>query len=215
LTPSRSGYSEKVLYSFQGGNDGGQPYGGLIAYTGALYGTTSEGGGSGCSGDGCGTVFEVSTSGDESLLYSFAGYPKDGALPEAALLAFNGSLYGTTVLGGSDSDGTVFEISTAGEEQVLCSFYEGGNNGAFPEAGLIAVNGKLFGTTAEGGAYKSGEGTIFELNKTDEERVLHNFASGEGGSLPYAGLLDNKGILYGTTEAGGSNNNGTIFRVSP
>lgn len=108
----------KVIYGFEGGSDGSVPLAGLIAFNGALYGTTPEGGG-GCSASrGCGTVFRVTTTGIEEVLYAFKG-GSDGALPAAALSTLGGVLYGTTSGGGGDSCGyassescgTVFKIS--------------------------------------------------------------------------------------------------------
>jgi uncharacterized repeat protein (TIGR03803 family) len=126
----------------------------MLEVNGALYGTTGYGGatcGSGSGFCGGGTVFEVSTSRAENVLYSFKG-PPDGALPESALTDLNGALYGTTLDGGAYGEGTVFEVSTSGQEQTVHSFK--GNSGANPVAGLFALNGTLYGTTASGGRYR-------------------------------------------------------------
>lgn len=106
---------EKVLYRFTGGSDGGHPVAGLIDVAGTLYGTTSEGGGGGCSGNGCGTVYSISPSGAEKVLYSFTG-GYDGQAPLAPLTPVKGTLYGTTVSGGDpsageDCCGTVFALT--------------------------------------------------------------------------------------------------------
>ena len=116
----------KFLYSFQGGKDGQQPFSGPTALDGTLYGTTGDGG-SGCYPSECGTVFKVSTSGEEHVLYSFKG--TNGQRPMAALVTVNGTLYGTTTVGSkppcggsSDECGTVFAMSTTGKERLLHRF---------------------------------------------------------------------------------------------
>ncbi len=120
-----TGGAEQVLYRFGGKTDGTEPYAGLIDVNGTLYGTTYAGGGYGCTGGGCGTVFSITTGGTEKVLYSFGG-GIDGAYPGAGLTDLNGTLYGTTISGGSgcgsDGCGTVFSITTGGTEQVLHSF---------------------------------------------------------------------------------------------
>ncbi|MGA8385873.1 MAG: choice-of-anchor tandem repeat GloVer-containing protein [Candidatus Cybelea sp.] len=151
--------SETVLYNFAGGSDGASPWAGLINVNGTLYGTT-RGGGSGCGGYGCGTVFAITTSGKEMVLHRFGG-SSDGALPTADLLNINGTLYGTTQGGGANNDGTVFSITTSGTETVLHSFGTGTGDGQNPYAGLINVNGTLYGTTTSGG---SGYGTVFSFS---------------------------------------------------
>ena len=122
-----SGSSYKVVYNFTGGSDGAQPYAGLIDVNGTLYGTTSQGGGSGCATtitSGCGTVFSITPSGQETVLHAFTG-GSDGANPKAALIDVNGTLYGTTFHGGDTKCkgcGTVFSITPSGVEKVLHSF---------------------------------------------------------------------------------------------
>jgi uncharacterized repeat protein (TIGR03803 family) len=168
---------EKMLYSFQGGSDGMHPQGGLIEVNGTLYGTTIMGGqtGSGCSGQ-CGTIFRVSTSGAEKVIYRFAG-GSDGAAPAAAPIELNGVLYGTTAAGGGGSScflnedgtcGTIFSVTTGDVETVLYRFV-GGTDGFYPAAQLTNVNGTLYGTTVLGGdddrcCRVDGHGTIFTLS---------------------------------------------------
>jgi uncharacterized repeat protein (TIGR03803 family) len=203
---------ETTLYTFQGGTDGANPMAGLIAVKKTLYGTTSAGG-TGCSSSGgCGTVFAISASGKERVLYRFKG-GKDGSDPQAGLIVVNGVFYGTTYSGGkSDYGGTVFSVTTAGKERVLHSFSLNGSDGFGPEAGLIAVNGALYGTTSAGGG-SDGLGTVFKVSTSGKEHVLHTF--NENGYDPVAGLIDVNGMLYGTTEYGGSFSRGTVFRISP
>jgi uncharacterized repeat protein (TIGR03803 family) len=198
---STSGTRGGTLYSFKGGTDGNDPVAGLIEVNGALYGTTFEGG-----ANNLGTVFMVSTSGTERVLYSFKG-GMDGQYPNGGLtIAANGALYGTTYEGGgADNVGTIFEVSTSGTERVVYRF-KWGTDGDFPNGGLtIAANGDLYGTTYQGG--ENNLGTIFEVNTSGTERVLHSFGTDGGG--PQSSLIEVNGALYGTTRSG------TVFKVSP
>ena len=120
-----------MLYAFKGGSDGANPLAGLINVNGTLYGTTAQGGDSGCRytgyPPGCGTVFSVTTSGQETVLYRFTGFRGDGAAPIGGLLAVKGVLYGTADAGGScfssaGGCGTVFSITPRGVEKVLYKF---------------------------------------------------------------------------------------------
>src|ERR1700677_3101816 len=128
VIPQAQAQKFKVVYSFTGGKDGGNPLDGVIAGSGGtLYATTNAGGAS-----GNGTVFEISKSGEESVLYSFAG-GSDGANPTGGLIFDKaGNLYGTTSAGGGVANaGTIFEITAAGQEEVLYAF-PAGSNGASP-----------------------------------------------------------------------------------
>jgi len=206
---------EKVLYRFKGGYDGANPQGGLIDVNGSLYGTTALGGGSGCFGHGCGTIYSVTTTGKEKVLHRFQDDP-DGAHPQAGLIEVNGTLYGTTSSGGSNGAGTVYMMSMTGKEKVIYSF-RGDTDGSEPEAGLIAVNGNLYGTTYYGCLtyYSPGCGTVFSVSTTGSERVLHHFAGKSDGAEPKAALLNVKGRLYGTTSQEGAGGGGTVFALSP
>jgi uncharacterized repeat protein (TIGR03803 family) len=211
--------SERVLYSFKGGKDGEFPWASLIDVNGTLYGTTAQGG-----TDTFGTVFSITTSGKEKVLHSF-GFSGDGNYPYASLIDVNGTLYGTTAYGGANDDGTVFSVSTKGKELVLFSF--DATDGEMPNAGLVDVNGTLYGTTLAGGAYctvsSDGCGTLFSVTTAGAENVLHSFGKGKDGTHPYAGLVDLNGTLYGTTETGGKyehggsppDDGGTLFALTP
>ena len=174
-------------------------------------------------GPGCGVVFEVDSTGKESVLYSFTGRA-DGEAPLAGLVRDStGHLYGTTFAGGASNAGTVFKLNKAGKETVLYSFMDGAD-GAGPEAGLIRDSaGNLYGTTAYGGggtACSGGCGTVFKLDTTGHETLLHSFAGGADGALPEADLVqDSAGNLYGTTYNGGGTGCGgagcgVVFEVS-
>ncbi|MFY9720859.1 MAG: choice-of-anchor tandem repeat GloVer-containing protein, partial [Candidatus Cybelea sp.] len=216
----------RVLYSFRGGSDGAFPSAGLTNVNGTLYGTTTDGGG-GCSGSlSCGSVYSISASGEETVLYSFKGGSADGAHPVASLLNVNGTLYGTTAGGGMYGEGTVFTITTSGKETVLYGFKGGPADGGHPYASLLNVNGTLYGTTAEGGSLScsgngtSGCGTVFSITTSGKETVLHRFKDRTtDGQSPYAGLINVNGKLYGTTNWGGANCEnglacGTVFSIT-
>ncbi len=211
-----------VLHSFGvSGPSGMQPSASLIDVKGTLYGTTVRGGPS-----NLGTVFSLSTSGMERTLHSFGDpYRSDGQLPAAALIEFNGALYGTTGEGGvyrrgnscsgpCPGDGTVFSISTAGEEHVLHSFGNG-SDGLIPTAGLTNVKGTLYGTTDNGGT--NDEGTIFRIDAAGTEKVIHSFNPGSDGAGPDGPLINVGGKLYGTTGYAGAHGpgpHGTVFSIN-
>jgi uncharacterized repeat protein (TIGR03803 family) len=166
--------NETVLYSFTGKADGGTPEAGLIRdAAGNLYGTTVFGGTNGSScpngSNGCGVVFELAPSGDETVLYTFTG-AADGWAPYASLIRDPaGNLYSTTQYGGNSSSscplgsfgcGVVFKLAPSGNETVLYTF-SGGADGYWPIAGLSLVQGSLYGTAFEGGAF--GYGVVFKI----------------------------------------------------
>jgi uncharacterized repeat protein (TIGR03803 family) len=208
---------ERVIYTFKGlstkgGADGAYPDGDLLNVGGTFYGLTSGGGVGGCfSNDGCGTVFKVTPAGDETVLYRFKG-GTDAANPYASLIEINGTLYGTTVYGGTYNKGTVFSVTTSGSEAVLYSFGGKQSDGESPGTNLTNVGGVLYGTTAGGGS--SNNGTVFSLTTSGDERVIYSFGGGADGSFPYAGLLYAGGVLYGDTSEGGSSGKGTVFAVT-
>jgi uncharacterized repeat protein (TIGR03803 family) len=154
-----------------------------------------------------------------STIYSFGG-GNDGANPLAGLLNVSGTLYGTTVFGGTgnctslygSSCGTIFSVDSTGAESVVHSFI--GSDGFQPSAALINVNGTLYGTAGfgGGGCGGSGCGTVFKL-ASGSVTVLHSFTTGGDGTYPFASLVSMGGKLYGTTQYGGASNNGTIFSI--
>jgi uncharacterized repeat protein (TIGR03803 family) len=129
------------------------------------------------------------------ILHPFGRSARDGTHPAADLIDVNGTLYGTTVNGGSNGGGTVFSVTTGGEETVLHRF-GGSNDGYWPVAALLNVNGTLYGTTSAGGSDNGG--TVFSLTFGGREKVLHNFTY-LGNGNPRAGLVNVGGTLYGTT----------------
>ena len=145
-----------TLQDFTNGN-GAYPEAGLVQATdGNFYGTTRQGG-----PNGEGTVFKITSSGTLTTLYSFAGYPSDGGYPVAALVqAIDGNFYGTTLGGGTSSDGIIFKITPTGTLTILQTFDR--SNGSDPSGGLVqTIDGSFYGTTSQGGAI--GLGTIFRL----------------------------------------------------
>jgi uncharacterized repeat protein (TIGR03803 family) len=201
---------EHVLYDFgHVAGDAATPSAALHNVSGVLYGTSTYGG-SHCGSQGCGAVYEITTDGKESVLHSFAG-GADGKLPQAPLIDVDGTLYGTTPLGGKANAGTVFKITTAGTESILYSF-AGGADGTQPQS-LIAVNGTLYGTTAGGGS--GNLGTVFALTTSGKKTLLYSFKSVTDGARPHSGLVNESGTLFGTTLAGGTHDDGTVFSIVP
>lgn len=200
-----------TLASFNGTNGASPSYAPLAqGPNGNLYGTTYAGG-----ANGYGTVFQVSTAGTLTTLHSFSN--TDGAYPCAGvILASDGNFYGTTSAGGANDYGTVFRITTGGTLTTLHSFDL--SDGAYPCAGLVQMlTGYFYGTTPQGGA--NGYGTIFTLNGGNFTTV-HSFDLSDGASpynlfFPYPGLVTvTWGDLYGTTQSGGANGDGTVFKIS-
>jgi len=203
---------ETILHTFNGEGDGAHPWAGVLRDSaGNLYGTTVDGGAA-----GLGTIFKFDTAGTLTLLHSFAA--TDGAYPYGPVIRDSkGNLYGATYEGGAHSVGTVFKLSNSGTITVLHSF-AGNTDGAYPPAGVVRDSaGNLYGTTAQGGS-SSNMGSIFKVDTSGKETILHSFTSPRQGMLPEAGLLlDKAGNLYGTTYYGGPRklNAGMIFRLVP
>jgi uncharacterized repeat protein (TIGR03803 family) len=212
------------LYSFcsqDNCTDGANPVAGLVMdSSGNLYGTAP--------GDGAyydGVIFKLAPDGTETTLYSFcpqANCP-DGQYPAGSLiLDSSGNLYGTTEGGGAQGFGAVFELAPNGSETVLYSFCSRKHcsDGASPVAGLVLdSSGNLYGTAQSGGKGNYQPGVVFRLAPNGVEKVLHNFCSQANcadGASPVAGLvMDSSGNLYGTTQYGGPQNYGAVFKVAP
>jgi uncharacterized repeat protein (TIGR03803 family) len=202
-----------TLWQF-GGNpsNGANPEAGLVQGTdGNFYGTSYSGG-----TNGLGTVFRISSAGTLVLLWQFGTSPSNGANPDAGLVqGRDGSFYGTTQNGGTNSAGTVFRITTNGSLTTLWQFGIGVTNGVNPEAGLMqAIDGNLYGTTIGGGT--NGNGTVFRITTNGNLTTLYQFGGYFTNSVqPQAGLVQgNDSNLYGTTIGGGTNDDGTVFRIT-
>jgi uncharacterized repeat protein (TIGR03803 family) len=212
-----------TLHAFAGGTDGALAFDGVaLDANGNIYGDTGYGGDPSCNSTfnppGCGTVYKVTPSGDETILHAFTGVP-DGQDPVTTPAVSGQDVFGTTSVGGvvcsSDSNGcgTVFELNQNGDKIAQYSF-RGTPDASFPYAGVIVVNGVILGTGYFGGTY--GQGAVFALkfgktNVPPSDTVLHSFAGGSNdGAYPDAALVPASGSLFGTTIYGGpgSCNNG-------
>jgi uncharacterized repeat protein (TIGR03803 family) len=197
-----------VLHTFTYGTDGGRPDVGVILDpAGNLYGTTGFGGGA-----EAGVVYEVDTSGNETVLYTFTG-GSDGSRPAGVIRDSAGNLYGATALGGTAGigSGVVYKLDAAGNQTVLYTF-TGGSDGLYPFGGVIRDSaGNLYGTTQDGGT--GHDGVVYAVDTAGHERVLHSF-TGMDGALPEAGVTgDSAGNLYGTTSLGGTANAGVVYKL--
>jgi uncharacterized repeat protein (TIGR03803 family) len=199
-----------VLYTFTGGTDGGFPYAGLLKdKAGNLYGTTAYG------GSGNGTVFKVDPSGVETVLHSFTGHAEGGFPVGGVIGDKKGNLYGTTNAGAEHGAvfGAVYKLSKSGTVTVLHKF-AGDADGCNPYATpVMDTLGNLYGTSAGCGARTYG--IVWKVSPKGKETVLHTFTGGADGGYPMSGLLmDAAGDLYGTAQAGGSSNNGVVYKLS-
>lgn len=192
----------KVLHAFSG-RDGAAPDGSLLqAMAGQFYGAATSGGASSTCQGGCGVIFKIDSTGNFTLLHSFAG--ADGANPSPGLVqAGDGNFYGAAAAGGAHNKGVVFRMNASGSVTVLHSF--SGPDGAVPNGGLVqSPDGYLYGTTSSGGS--SGQGTVFRISTSGGFTLLHSL-SGTDGSSPMAALLRaTDGGFYGTTMGQGGNN---------
>jgi uncharacterized repeat protein (TIGR03803 family) len=194
-------------------------------HDGALYGTTSLGG-----GGGVGTAFKINKDGGGyTVLRSFSSLGGDGRNPHSLLLGSDGVLYGTTLSGGVSNSGTIFVLNQDGSDYTVLRHFTGSGDGDghSPRGVLLeASDGTLYGTTASGGT--DGFGTVFKLNKDGGGYAIlrHFSASGGDGFAPYGGVVEGlDGALYGTTSAGGAGGYsvpqccfvqpaGTVFKLS-
>ncbi len=242
LTPSGGAYVESILYTFQGpsAKDGAGPAAGVVADArGALYGTTEYRG----NGAGDGTAFKLSPSGSkyvETILHRFKG-DRDGTSPFGGLtMEANGTLFGTTLLGGGASAcgqnasggfvgcGTVFELKPLGanyRERILYRF-QSGTDGATPGSAPIFVEGILYGTAATGGGNPScggapinpGCGSVYKLAPRNADYtfgLIHTFTGMRSdGANPFGGLVAEGHRFCGSTQYGGEQNQGTVFSLT-
>jgi uncharacterized repeat protein (TIGR03803 family) len=218
----------KVLYSFLGSPDGAEPLSGIV-FPGAPntdqgYGTTVVGGDSNNDGTFYGLTKGKKGAWTESVLYAFKGFAYgDGSEPTGIVQRTQEApdAIVTTQGGGTSNNGAVIVLaptsSGAWTENFVYSF-GGTPDGATPIGNPLVDNqGNVYGTTEAGGA--KGAGTVYRMQPNGSgysETVLYSFQSGADGYAPYAGLIiDKKGALYGTTEAGGSSGLGTVFKLTP
>ena len=204
-------------------SDGGNPIAGVALSGTNLYGATIVG------GNGFGALFAVGTNGTGfTNIYMFNG--SDGYYPYGDLLVYSNHLYGTTVYGGKNGAGTIFRIglSGAGYTNLYNFSSPSANNqgtstnadGFNPYAGLTLVGNLLYGVTTSGGLF--GEGTVFAASLDGLTFFnLHNFTAVGGasnansdGANPYGALVYANGVLYDTTQNGGTHGNGAIFGLT-
>jgi uncharacterized repeat protein (TIGR03803 family) len=204
-----------ALYSFsafdENGNnsDGGNPVASLVQGAGdLLYGTASEGG-----TNGEGAVFQISTNGIFTALYSFTG-GNDGGLPSAALVQGNdGYYYGTAYSGGSDDFGTIFKLLSSQTFTPLYSFTNG-TDGASPLAALVlAQSGTFYGTTYAGGS--NTYGTVFTITSSGSFSPLYSFIDESDGGHSVAPLIQGSDLNFYGTSTGPASGFGTIFKITP
>lgn len=209
-----------TLYSFKGGTDGSQPMAQLTNVRGVLYGTTAFGGRN-ASFTSPGTVFSISASGQEKILYRFGSKTDDGLIPESRLVPLGGNLYGTTInggIGGVIGSGTIFKVTTGGKETVLYRFkadFKKGDTGSCSfNCYLTNLGGTLYGTAYLGG--KEHVGSVFSITPGGAFKTLYNASvKGNVGGNPSAALTNVGGTLYGTMSAGPIGKKGTVFSITP
>jgi uncharacterized repeat protein (TIGR03803 family) len=204
-----TGYA--VLHDFLG-DDGAGPNGVIQGRDGALYGTALFGG-----ADGRGAIFRLATNGSGfSLLHDFAGGTNDGSNPQASLAqGLDGTLYGTTLNGGTTGLGTVFKLNPDGSGYSGLHSFDGlPGRGQNPQAPVLpGGEGSLYGTTFSDDTHP---GTVFKLGTNGEGySVLHVFTGDAGEEAsPQAGLvMSADGTVFGTTSGGGDLNQGTVFKL--
>jgi len=207
-----------TLASFDGTNGQYGDYPGSVPVQGAngnFYGITASGG-----ANGEGVVFIMTPQGKLSTLYNFCSQPNctDGYIPTGKLvLGANGNLYGTTTSGGTNRWGTFFEITPSGKLTTLYNFcsFSGCPDGYNPQAGVVlGADGNFYGTTTLGGA--NGVGSVFKITPAGTLTTLASFNGANGANPDFGTLIQaSDGNLYGTTEQGGTDNYGTVFRITP
>jgi uncharacterized repeat protein (TIGR03803 family) len=218
LSPGEGGtWAISTLHDFDPAvGDGSNPAAALVGDSfGNFYGTTLFGGGNGCKGQGCGTVFQLSQNGDgtwtESIIHTFGA---NQVAPQSSLtLDQNGVLYGTT--SGYSNNGGVFRLVNSGGIWKESAFFFNGQNGRHPCATVVLKSNTLYGTTSQGGT--NDLGTVFKI-EDGKESVLHSFVGYPGdGTFGSCGgpLLSGQGALYGATGQGGAFNIGTIYQLTP
>jgi uncharacterized repeat protein (TIGR03803 family) len=212
--------AESKLYSFYQGEG---PRGNLVATDGNLYGTTYK-----TDPGSVGEIFGISQTTDKlDATYLFAGND-DGATPDEGMIyrrePNGGTLFGTTSEGGGSCRcGTIFAYNVdgpaVGKERVLHSF-QGGTDGEYPESRLINPTGTIFyGTTSLGGSTSVcrgvGCGTVFSIDGvTNQYHILYRFQDAPDGDEVNGTLYAQDGFLYGTTESGGADGYGSVFKLN-
>jgi uncharacterized repeat protein (TIGR03803 family) len=215
-------WTQKILHTFTGTKGDGAFPGAALKLdptSKVLYGTTCDGG-----PDFSGTVFSLTPKGNTytyAVIHDFKG-GSDGGCPQGQFaIDPSGNLYGTTALGGNNGFGVVFELKQGAKtwtEVVLHDFAGSPTDGNNPTFGLVFDgSGNLFGASRYGGA--NDDGAVFELSPNGpawKESLLYSFMDSSDGEEPTGDKLaiDSNGDLFGTTEYGGTNSDGTIFELT-
>jgi uncharacterized repeat protein (TIGR03803 family) len=215
VTPSGK---ETALYAFTDGEDGAFPANVIVDSAGNLYGTIYRGGAS-----DNGYIYRLDTKGKFTTLYSFTGGSGSGDPKGVFFFDAAGNLYGTTYGVNTSDYGIVFKLDTKLKLSVLYTF-TGAVDGKYPGTLIMDKAGNLYGTTLSGGTgsgcYYESCGTVFELDTSGKETMLHSF-SGSDGEMPNGLVADESGNFYGTTFGGGSGGCGTYggcgaaFKLTP
>jgi uncharacterized repeat protein (TIGR03803 family) len=236
LAPAASKFHR--LFFFEKTN-GDSPIGLAQGTDGNFYGATVSGGANQsdqvCGQNiGCGTLFKMTATGQMTTLYNFCALANcaDGAFPSTTLvLAVNGNFYGVTSQGGTAATpcpfigcGTVFQITPAGELTTLHDFctQTGCPDGDAPNSLVLGSDGNFYGTTFGIGSIDTicnapECGTVFQITPTGTLTTLHTFCTQTGcpdGSRPNQLVQGSDGNLYGTTQAGGASDGGTVFQIT-
>src|SRR5271170_4744353 len=219
-------YDFSALSPTETNQDGTGPLADLVSSGSVLYGTADDGG-----TNGLGTIFAINTDGTDFTVLHYFDFPTNGEGASAAMVLSGNMLYGTTRAGGTNGLGTVFSISTSGQEYVLlhqfgsrlgtdpATMLNTNSAGAFPETVLVLSNNTLYGATEQGGS--GGNGTLFKMDTSGSGfTVLHEFTNQDGG-YPSVHMVVSGSNLFGTTQFGGDApdagsglGNGTVFRVN-
>jgi uncharacterized repeat protein (TIGR03803 family) len=194
-----------LIHTFTAATDGANPESSLILSGAKLYGATSQAG-----PNGGGTAFQFDTTTSQfTTLHSFPASSTDGLLPAGSLVRGPGGiLYGATELGGTDGNGTVYQIDTTNTETVLHNF-TGVTDGIGPEGALLLSGGGLEGVTyfAPSSPF---QGTAYKLSMGIH--TFHTFGSGNDGKFPMAGMTAAGSFVYGATQTGGTGHNGVVYQ---
>jgi len=199
---------QTVLHTFSSTDAAADPVSTLVRdSSGNLFGTTLYG------GVGEGTIFQLDSKNNETVLYIFSG-GTDGGSPLDGLVADGSEFAGLTSSGGTKQLGVAFKVDRSGNLTVLHDF-TGGSDGSTPSGVLFRDStGNLYGTTLYGGTFN--KGTVFKIDSSGRETLLHTFTGGTDGANPFGGVVrDAQGNLYGTTEHGGASGLGVVFKITP
>jgi uncharacterized repeat protein (TIGR03803 family) len=199
-----------TLYTFTGGADGASPMGITIDANGNLFGTVQIG-----AAGAPGAIWELAKGSSKiTTLYSFTG-GATGGTPSGITIDSNGNLFGSTLSGGVNGAGIIWQLSTGSSTVVPIGVF-GGNTfltGSVPQAITIDTGGNLFGTAANSGI--SSVGAVWALFQgTGSITGAYSFTGGSDGGTPSGITIDRSGNLFATTQTGGARGAGTIVKLA-